>query len=241
MHMNPPATVQAASIPTPLNIPNKNERPIKQLSASLEASVPQRRVACFRCTICSISHETKEEAMEHVLTVHAPTASSPEPETRRIERRTAFKCQKCGEEMNCSETFLDHMVQAHDAMPQFYGSKKVYCPPIKTTSREVMEVTFGCSKCAATFTSKEDMMEHVMHEHQQGQTDNVVFRCSHCEDSFDSKEAVLAHMDAVHNTNDIGYKSVDNKALMSCPICNLGIDSRSEMALHLRTHDSVND
>jgi len=218
-----------------------SQEPVKHVSGPADPPKEQHRVACYRCTICSREHDSKEEAMEHLFAFHVPKAVPQEQESRQVVRRTAFKCQKCGEEMDCTETFLDHMVQAHDAQPQFYGSKKVYCPPIKSTPSEVMEVTFGCSKCASTFTSREEMMEHVMQAHQKGPTDNIVFRCSHCEDSFDSKEAVLAHMDAQHNRNQVNYRSVENKALMSCPICNKGIDTRNEMAAHLRTHDSVNE
>eukprot|EP00397_Hematodinium_sp_SG-2012_P005051 GEMP01005068.1.p1 GENE.GEMP01005068.1~~GEMP01005068.1.p1 ORF type:complete len:591 (+),score=156.68 GEMP01005068.1:143-1915(+) len=229
-----PQSAQLRPVPTPQDSDARTATPA---TPPTTPEPPAERIQCFRCLVCLAEHETKEAAMAHAQEHQIPEDDAAEPK-KHVVRRMAFKCQKCGEEMKSSEEFLDHMVVNHNAHPHMYGSRKVYCPEVKSVPQETTVVTFGCPKCSEVFTLKDDMLAHVEKEH--GSNSILTFRCAECQAPFSSRVDVLQHVEQEHPRAATRLETMSG-ALMSCPICKHPVNSRDEMSAHLRTHDSVTE
>lgn len=118
--------------------------------------------------------------------------------------------------------------------PKMYGTRKVYCPDVKSTPQEKTIVTFSCSTCLEQFPTKEEMIEHSYANHP---SNKLTFRCGNCEEGFESTDEVLQHMKDKHPTV---VQFTSDGFYLYCPICKAGVNSKDEMAEHLRTHDTVN-
>ncbi|CAH2008020.1 unnamed protein product [Acanthoscelides obtectus] len=206
----------------------------------------------FECTNCYASFKSKVRLDDHILEKHAKFTASVShkiQECTQCEYKTTFAyslakhiakhtgakptCTRCDASFIKKVSFENHILQKHPEITDSVSSKIYECThcEYRTTGARYLAVhimkhtgdKFTCTKCDASFTSKEWLDNHILQKHPEftASVSRKIHECTQCE-----YKTAFAYDLARHITKHTGAKNM-------CTKCDASFTSKQWLDNHI--------
>ena len=146
----------------------------------------QRIGSRYKCLTCGVTGNTKNQIDRHITEhydeidecIHAmnrcdkcsnqiKTGNQKEKHTTKIHVQNQMKCHICDNRFNSEQDFNHHMKETHTTYKQCDYFQEDCCEAVNCRYYHVkmQEGQHICYKCAKLFSSKRDMINHIIEKH----------------------------------------------------------------------------